>query len=96
MCIVIVMVINEEVLVVQCCDWEVSLNQEGMVILIVLDLDDGFYSNCGILSYMVSQLLFSCEDGFVQIVVLYVEGENGKVDICISNVMLKDVYVFNV
>jgi hypothetical protein len=95
MCTATVTVINEEVPVAQCRDREVSLNQEGMASLTALDLDDGSYSNCGTLSYTASQLSFSCEDGSVQTVALYVEGENGKADTCTSNVTLKDVYAPN-
>jgi surface protein len=95
MCTATVTVINEEVPLARCRDREVSLNQEGMASLTALDIDDGSYSNCGTLSYTASQLSFSCEDGSVQTVALYVEGENGKADTCTSNLTLKDVYAPN-
>lgn len=95
-CMVMVMVEDILLLMVVCQNVILVLDVVGLVILVIVDVDDNFVDDCGIVFYsfdvnsIVFMFDFDCEDvGISFIVMFYVIDQYGNMGNCIVIVIIQ-------
>ncbi|MCF8459885.1 MAG: HYR domain-containing protein [Flavobacteriales bacterium] len=73
-----------------CQDLITQLNAAGEASITVLQVNNGSFDNCGILSLVLDDRTFDCSDAGVNQVVLTVTDINGNVSTCTSQVTVQD------
>lgn len=79
-CFFFIMVNDIEDLVVLCQDVEVYLNSDGEGFIIIVQVNDGLFDNCGIKSVLLDKVDFDCDDLDDNIVILIVIDDSDNMD----------------